>query len=93
MLHWQWLRRTFERARHHLGKPALLPHDETQALRSLKVGAALYIGAQAGPVRLVSGQAVKGDQAPGLVVGAFARQEIAHEVAPQRGMMWPQFSA
>src|SRR5262249_22649529 len=55
--------------------------DEAALLGALEIGAALGIGAQAGAIGLVGGEAVERNQRHGDVVGALVRHPVAQEIA------------
>src|SRR5438094_4707562 len=63
-------------------KGPLLGQNEAAVLGALEIGGTLGIGAQAGAIGLVSGEAVEGNQRHGDVVGTFVRHPVAQEIAP-----------
>ncbi|MCY1374074.1 hypothetical protein D9M69_613900 [compost metagenome] len=70
----------------HVFEPGpFLAQDEALCLRQLEVGAAFGVVAQHRAVALVGGEAVETDQAPGDVIAAFVRQEVAEQVAAAAG--------
>src|SRR5262245_46617925 len=60
---------------------ALFTQDEALALREREVLHALGVGAQAGAIALVVGEAGERDQSPADIVRALVRQEVADQVA------------
>lgn len=76
-----WMRWLIQRARDRFGEGPLLAQDETLRLGQLEIGAALRVESEPGTAGFVCRQSIEADQAPGNVVAALMRQEVAPQVA------------
>jgi len=72
--------RAVERAGDGGNEVALLAQDQAPALGEGEILPRLRVGPKPGAVGLVGGEAGAGDQAPGDVVRALVRQEVADQV-------------
>src|SRR5262245_3441348 len=72
---------TPERAIDHLHERPLFPEDQTSRFGHREVLAPVRVRAQLHAIRLVRREALERNQAPGHVVRAFVRQEVADEPA------------
>src|SRR6185437_6832191 len=71
--------RKAERGFHALDKISFFAQDQALVLRHGKILLRFRIGFQSGLVSLISRQAVKGNQSPGNVVGAFIGKKISYK--------------